>query len=120
MTSTHTLIIAARAALEEGRRQEAGRLLARAVRQEPENYRIWLLLAGLAPTPSVTNFLLCRVGSPSEADRLNEALLRGGIVVRTFGPDSPLAGYLRFTVRDREQNERFLQVIEAWSAGRSA
>ena len=76
--------------------------------------------AGLPASPSVTNFLLCHVGRPSEADQLNEALLRGGIVVRTFGPDSPLAGHLRFTVRDREQNERFLQVIEAWSAGRSA
>jgi histidinol-phosphate aminotransferase len=79
-----------------------------------------LTAAGLPPTPSVTNFLLCRIGSPSEADALNEALLRGGIVVRTFGPDSPLAGHLRFTVRNREQNERFLEVIEAWTAGRSA
>ncbi len=68
----------------------------------------------------MTNFLLCRIGSPSQADELNEALLRGGIVVRTFGPDSPLAGHLRFTVRDREQNLRFLSVIEAWTAGRSA
>ena len=41
--------------------------------------------------PSVTNFLLCRIGSPAEADAANEALLRGGIVVRTFGPDSPAA-----------------------------
>ena len=51
----------------------------------------------------------------------HSATLAGaGIVVRTFGPDSLLGGYLRFTVRNREQNERFLQVIEAWSAGRSA
>jgi histidinol-phosphate/aromatic aminotransferase/cobyric acid decarboxylase-like protein len=46
--------------------------------------------------------------------------LRGGIVVRTFGPDSPLAGHLRFTVRDRVQNERFLEVIGAWTTGRTA
>ena len=79
-----------------------------------------LTVLGLAPQPSVTNFLLCRIGSPADADAANEALLRGGIVVRTFGPNTPLAGHLRFTVRDREQNERFLEVIGAWSAGRSA
>jgi histidinol-phosphate/aromatic aminotransferase/cobyric acid decarboxylase-like protein len=86
--------------------------------------REWLAarLTGLrlAPLPSVTNFLLCAVGTPAEADTLNEALLRGGIVVRTFGPDSPLAGHLRFTVRDREQNERFLDAIRTWSERRSA
>ncbi len=75
---------------------------------------------GLQPQPSVTNFLLCRIGSASDADAANETLLGGGIVVRTFGPDSPLAGHLRFTVRNREQNERFLDVIRAWTDGRSA
>jgi histidinol-phosphate aminotransferase len=75
---------------------------------------------GLSPLPSVTNFLLCRIGTAAAADAANEALLRGGIVVRTFGPDTPLAGHLRFTVRNREQNERFLDVIGAWWDGRSA
>jgi histidinol-phosphate aminotransferase len=93
---------------------------AEALGDEREWFGEQLAKAGLSPTPSVTNFLLCRIGSPSEADQLNEALLRGGIVVRTFGPQSQLAGHLRFTVRNREQNERFLHVIEAWSAGRSA
>ncbi len=74
----------------------------------------------LPPLPSVTNFLLCRIGTADAADAANEALLRGGIVVRTFGAHSPLAGHLRFTVRDRAQNERFLDVIGAWSDGRSA
>ena len=93
---------------------------AAALAQEREWLAARLTAAGLPPLASVTNFLLCRVGTPSEADALNEALLRGGIVVRTFDPDSPLAGHLRFTVRNREQDERFIQVIEAWSAGRSA
>ena len=93
---------------------------AAALAQEREWLAARLTAAGLPPLASVTNFLLCRVGTPSAADALNEALLRGGIVVRTFDPDSPLAGHLRFTVRNREQDERFIQVIEAWSAGRSA
>ncbi len=86
--------------------------------------RAWLAdrLAGigLPSLPSVTNFLLCRIGTPSDADAANEALLRGGIVVRTFGSDTPLAGHLRFTVRNREQNARFLDVIGSWMDGRSA
>jgi histidinol-phosphate/aromatic aminotransferase/cobyric acid decarboxylase-like protein len=66
----------------------------------------------------VTNFLLCPIGSAGDADGLNDALLRSGIVVRTFGPGHPLAGHLRFTVRDRQQDERLLRVVEAWSDGR--
>jgi len=73
----------------------------------------------LPALPSVTNFLLCRIGTAGAADAANEALLRGGIVVRTFGAHSPLSGHLRFTVRDRVQNERFLDVLGAWSDGRS-
>ena len=112
--------LSATAAARALRRPEVAAANAAALSDEREWLAAQLTRAGLAPSPSVTNFLLCRIGSPSQADELNEALLHGGIVVRTFGPESPLAGYLRFTVRDREQNERFLDVIKAWSAGRSA
>ena len=112
--------LSAKAAAHALRRPEIAAANARALGDEREWLSARLTRAGLPPIPSVTNFLLCRIGTPAEADELNEALLRGGIVVRTFGPDAPLAGHLRFTVRDREQNERFLGVIEAWTAGRSA
>ena len=75
---------------------------------------------GLPAYPSVTNFLLCKVGSQDEAEDATEHLLPGGIVPRTFGPANPLRGHLRFTVRTRAQNERFLEVIGAWLDGRSA
>ena len=114
--NTLSAVAAARAL----RQPEIAAANAAALGQEREWLAARLSAAGLPPVPSVTNFLLCRIGTPSEADELNEALLRGGIVVRTFGPDSPLAGHLRFTVRNRVQDERFIQVIEAWSAGRSA
>jgi histidinol-phosphate aminotransferase len=75
---------------------------------------------GLPAHPSVTNFLLCRIGSQADAEALTEHLLRGGVVPRTFGPANPLRGHLRFTVRTRAQNERFLEVIGSWREGRRA
>ncbi len=111
--------LSAKAGAHALRRPEVAAANAAALGQEREWLAARLSEAGLPPTPSVTNFLLCSVGAPSAADELNESLLRGGIVVRTFGPDSPLTGHLRFTVRSREQNERLLQVIETWMAGRT-
>lgn len=73
-----------------------------------------LAAAGLPAYPSVTNFLLCRVGSQADAEGLADHLLRHGIVPRTFGPASPVGGHLRFTVRSRPENERFLQVVGEW------
>jgi histidinol-phosphate aminotransferase len=112
--------LSAKAAARALRQPEIAAANAVALGDEREWLAARLAQAGLPPLPSVTNFLLCPIGTPGEADELNEALLRGGIVVRTFGPSSPLAGHLRFTVRDREQNGRFLDVIEAWTVGRSA
>jgi len=112
--------LSAKAAAMALRAPEVAAANAAALGREREWLAARLDELGLAPLPSVTNFLLCRIGSPAEADATNEALLRGGIVVRTFGPDSPLAGHLRFTVRDREQDERFLEVISTWSDGRTA
>lgn len=86
--------------------------------------RGWLIgrleAAGLAPYPSVTNFVLCRVGSQVEAEAATDHLLRHGIVPRTFGPANPLRGHLRFTVRTRVQNERLLEILAAWQAEREA
>jgi histidinol-phosphate aminotransferase len=78
--------------------------------------REWLA-AGLAargwqPAPSVTNFLLVRIGDHDAAERAADALLHAGIVPRTFGPANPLRGHLRLTVRSRPQNERLLEVVE--------
>ncbi len=114
--NTVSAAIAARAL----RRPEVAAANAAALVAEREWLAARLAALGLPPEPSVTNFLLCRIGSPAVADDADEALLRGGIVVRTFGPDAPLAGHLRFTVRDREQNGQFLEVIKAWTDGRTA
>ena len=70
-----------------------------------------LAAVGWAPHPSVTNFLLVRIGDHEGAEAAAERLLHGGIVTRTFGPANPLRGHLRITVRSRVENERFLEVI---------
>jgi histidinol-phosphate/aromatic aminotransferase/cobyric acid decarboxylase-like protein len=54
------------------------------------------------------------VGDHDSAEAAADALLRGGIVPRTFGPANPLRGHLRLTVRTRAENERLLQVAERY------
>jgi histidinol-phosphate aminotransferase len=64
--------------------------------------------AGWSVGRSVTNFLLVDFGTAQRAATTAEALLRRGIVPRTFGPDHPLATYLRFTIRDVAGNDRLI------------
>jgi histidinol-phosphate/aromatic aminotransferase/cobyric acid decarboxylase-like protein len=54
------------------------------------------------------------VADPAEAGALEEHLLRRGIVPRTFGPRHLLRGQLRFTVRDRAQDDRLLAALAEW------
>jgi histidinol-phosphate aminotransferase len=65
--------------------------------------------AGWQPYPSVTNFLLVRIGNHEAAEAAAERLLRKGIVPRTFGPANPLRGHLRLTVRSADENDRLLE-----------
>jgi len=77
--------------------------------------RDWLVprltAAGWTPYPSVTNFLLVRIGSAEDAARAAERLLHEGLVPRTFAPAGRVSGHLRLTVRSREENERLLAAI---------
>jgi histidinol-phosphate aminotransferase len=60
--------------------------------------------SGLPARPSVTNFLLVDLGGRPAARAMASGLLARGLVPRTFGADHPLAGHLRFTVRDEAQD----------------
>jgi imidazoleglycerol-phosphate dehydratase/histidinol-phosphatase len=57
---------------------------------------------GLQPLPSWTNFLFVPLEEP---ERLGEALLRDGLVVRVF------AGGIRFSIRDREDDDLLLEAL---------
>ena len=63
---------------------------------------------GLEVRESAANFLL--VGTGREA---GPRLLKDGLVVRTFPPTSPLAEYIRITVRRPEENARLVAALRA-------
>ncbi|HYN49048.1 MAG TPA: aminotransferase class I/II-fold pyridoxal phosphate-dependent enzyme, partial [Candidatus Nanopelagicales bacterium] len=67
--------------------------------------------AGFPAGPSVTNFLLVPLGGPRAARVMADGLLARGLVPRTFGADHPLAGHLRFTVRDEAQDDRLIDAF---------
>jgi histidinol-phosphate aminotransferase len=64
--------------------------------------------AGWSVGPSVTNFVLVTFPSPEAAAIAADALLRRGLVPRTFPAGHPLAGSLRLTVRDTAENDRLI------------
>ena len=64
--------------------------------------------AGWSVGPSTTNFVLVDLRSVDHAAAAAEALLRRGLVPRTFPETHPLADHLRLTVRSPEQNDRLI------------
>jgi histidinol-phosphate aminotransferase len=83
------------------------------VERERERLSAGLQDAGWRVGRSVTNFLLVRFESPAAAASAAETLLRNGLVPRTFGAAHPLADSLRLTVRDREENDRLIDIARS-------
>ncbi len=100
------------ALLAERALDDPARMTRRVARIVRERSRLAELLAGLGfrVLPSAANFLLCEVGSA--APEVAERLLTEGLVVRTFPADGPLDGYLRFTVRSPEEDDRLVDALE--------
>jgi histidinol-phosphate aminotransferase len=94
---------------------------ANVARVDAERERLASALTGVGWSvgPSVTNFLLVRFDSPAAASSAADALLRRGLVPRTFPTGHPLADSLRLTVRDRSENDRLVvAAAEATERGR--
>jgi histidinol-phosphate aminotransferase len=100
------------------RRPDAVRANVEAIVAERGRLAAALTDAGITPYPSVTNFLLCRIGSVEEAEDATEHLLRLGIVCRTFSAANPLRGHLRFTVRTTDENAKLVTAVAAWVDGK--
>jgi histidinol-phosphate aminotransferase len=67
--------------------------------------------SGFPARPSVTNFLLVDFGARPAARAMASGLLARGLVPRAFGADHPLAGHLRFTVRDEAQDGLLIEAF---------
>ena len=101
-------------------RPEAMRANVARVAAERERLAAGLATAGWAVGPSVTNFLLVSFADTPTAAAAADALLRRGLVPRTFGAHHPLAASLRLTVRDAAENDRLIAAALAAGAGRGA
>jgi histidinol-phosphate aminotransferase len=64
---------------------------------------------GWRPYQSQANFILIRFSSAAAVESAAEALLRRGLVPRTFGPEHPFSDCLRLTVRSARENERLIE-----------
>lgn len=98
--------------------RDDGILHANLTRVETERARLSaaLRLAGWAVGPSVTNFILVDLGSPERSAAVAEALLSRGLVPRTFPAGHVLAGCLRLTVRDPDENDRLINAANEIAA----
>lgn len=69
--------------------------------------------AGWRPQPSDTNFILLDLVTAERAAAASLALMRRGLVPRTFGHGHPLSSCLRVTVRDPGEDDRLLDAVRA-------
>lgn len=92
-------------ALSDG---ESLRQRVRQIKNERVRLQRELVALGLEVRDSAANFLLMRTGRSAAP-----ALLKRGLVVRTFPTTSPLAEYIRVTVRRPEENDRLVAALEA-------
>lgn len=65
----------------------------------------------LAPVPSITNFILCRVTQGSAAT-IKQALAKRGILIRYYN-NALLRDYIRISVGTPAQSERLLAALQA-------
>jgi histidinol-phosphate aminotransferase len=102
--------VSATVATEALRRPDDMRANVAAIVAERDRLAAALSDAGWSVGPSSTNFLLVDFGGPARASALAEALLRRGLVPRTFAADHPLAGHLRLTVRTPDEDDRLIEL----------
>jgi histidinol-phosphate aminotransferase len=88
-------------------------LRANVLRVSAERARLAAAFAdlGIPGGPSVANFLLVGFGDRARATATASALLRRGLVPRTFGAAHALADHLRFTVRSPGDDDRLVAAL---------
>jgi histidinol-phosphate aminotransferase len=88
-------------------------LRANVLRVSAERARLAAAFAdlGIPAGPSLANFLLVGFGDRARATAAASALLRRGLVPRTFGAAHALADHLRFTVRSAADDDRLVAAL---------
>jgi histidinol-phosphate aminotransferase len=83
------------------------------VERERPRLATGLAAAGWRPQPSVTNFILLDLVTVERSEAAALALMRRGLVPRTFGHGHPLAHCLRVTVRNPDEDDRLVAAAAA-------
>jgi histidinol-phosphate aminotransferase len=93
--------------------REPAAMLANVARVEAERPRLVeaFRAAGWRAYPSVACFLLLDLGSTDRSAHVAEALMRRGLVPRTFPTGHPAAHCIRVTVRAPHENDRLLAAV---------
>jgi histidinol-phosphate aminotransferase len=79
-----------------------------------------LRIDGLVPVPSEGNFVLIDVSTSGQsAERLVEAMLKDGVLIRSLSVHHAKRSYVRVTVGTREQNARCVAAFERVLGGRA-
>ncbi len=102
--------LAQRAAVESLKHQELVRERAELNARERERLYMEYARLGLEFLPTQGNFIFVRLGQ--EGTSIEEYLLRHGVIVRAFTND----GWFRITIGLSEENDRLLEVLEAYRA----
>jgi len=77
-------------------------------------------IEGLVPVPSEGNFVLIDVSATGQgAERLVEAMLKDGVLIRSLSVHHAKRSYVRVTVGTREQNARCVAAFERVLGGRT-
>jgi histidinol-phosphate aminotransferase len=110
-------LAAASAALDDAAEFDARISELRIAREELTDKLI--RIDGLVPVPSEGNFVLIDVSTSGQsAERLVEAMLKDGVLIRSLSVHHAKRSYVRVTVGTREQNARCVAAFERVLGGR--
>lgn len=89
--------------------------VAEIVRQRQRLFEALQSLPGVHPYPSQANFILCRFDKPTE--RVFDACLKAGILIRDVSSYPGLRGHLRISVGTEKENKALIQALADFLIG---
>ena len=68
-------------------------------------------IPGIHPRPADANFIF--FGCDFDADRVYSQLMERGILIKNFNTPGTMKNFMRVTVGTREENNRFIEALQA-------